>query len=167
MKTCPYCAEEIQDAAIVCKHCGRDLGGAAPPSPPSTPAPKKTNPAAMGCLALLAIVLVFVVIGALNNSGPSKAPAKSMGIHVAWNAVALQITNDTVPAGTELIVYLNDTPPSGYKYTGQMPAPGEVTRLPLTQFVRKDGTRFNPLTTAVTVAWVGGGGYDYASYATR
>jgi len=73
MKRCPYCAEEIQDAAVVCKHCGRDLKQATPaPAAAALLQKKKTSPAAWGCLTVLVLLGVMVLIGVLNAPTPTR-----------------------------------------------------------------------------------------------
>lgn len=96
----------------------------------------------------------------------TSASTKTLDVTVRVGVTALEVTNagSGEAAGRELIVYINGSPPFTYKAVDTVPLLGENVRIPLRTFTEKDGTRFNPTAKAVTVIWVGGGGYDYRSF---
>jgi hypothetical protein len=95
MKPCPFCAEQVQDAAVVCRFCNRELSAAQQPNVAQvTSAPaQRTAASKVRFLTLATLASVLIVVFAISiTAGPdtfaSQSPSSSTAVAPAVTRIA-------------------------------------------------------------------------------
>ncbi|HXG88947.1 MAG TPA: hypothetical protein VNJ02_11470 [Vicinamibacterales bacterium] len=78
MKKCPFCAEDVQDAAVVCKHCARDIPAASLSARPTSALnqPVKLGGALPGLAIIGGGVIIYMMMLLLADFYPQPTPSE-------------------------------------------------------------------------------------------
>ena len=87
-------------------------------------------------------------------------------VHAAITLVGSKvfIMNQDTNDWPTVTIYVSSDPPFGYHYTVGPVPPSREFSIPLTEFAKDSGERFNPSAYKVTKIWIGGGDYDYMEF---
>jgi len=86
---------------------------------------------------------------------------------VAYDDYKVRISNNDAETWPELNVFINPGfggPSSGYGIRIPALQSGKSITIPLKQFTKDNGERFNPDTYRITELWIGGEDYDYQKF---
>lgn len=154
LKKCKDCGHQVSKRAEKCPHCGAKIA--------------QTIGVLGGCFVITIAFFIIAAIGGAfipdaTNFPQSAGRAPSVKIFITSSHLTIQNNEKTEWSGGT--VYINGQPPFTYRYGLPTIKTGKSISIPLNEFIKKNGARFNPYMHKVVEVWVGGGGYDYGSFA--